>query len=476
MNFDNFILTVFLFLISLATMSYAQFDAHYWTHQYGAKGLLLNGAVIASSDDETNVFYNPGALGLDNNLGFAFSFLSPTYASLMANNFLGDKSQLTDSGFNFSPGFLAIRLQPFKSKKFTLALASFERFKSSIEFEDRITGPINQTGTFLLRADINFSRKVSEDWFAMGLSYNITKNLGIGISQYSTWHSQNLDFFFKKEVLLNSSPEEITASWRNELNYNISVYSGFISKLGISYCSDNFNIGATYTSPTYGILRSSVNYAQDDQRINPNEELVHVISNRNDIELENYKSPASIGFGVEIHTQKLCYSASAEYFFGIKEYVMFRDIDDPFDDLSQVISETEINLSTGNQSVLNFAFGLQYETNPNLTWVGGFRTDYNENTSLLINNSAQYLGLTPNVFHISGGGMFKKDNNTFSIGMDFGYGSREGGTQLANFDNVNIDNLYTFSGKNNVNNQFYSIMVFLTYDFIFKNNDKQENN
>ncbi len=474
MNINNVTLVAFLFLSFVTTIT-AQFDAHYWTHQYGAKGLLLNGAVIASSDDETNIFYNPGALGLDNNLGFAFSFLSPTYASLMANNFLVDKSQLTDSGFNFSPGFLAIRLKPFKSKKITLALASFERFKSNIQFKDRITGPINQTGLFLLRADINFSRKISEDWFAMGLAYNITKNLGIGISQYSTWHSQNLDFFLKKEVLLNSSPQTITASWRNEVNYSISTYSGFISKIGISYCSENFNIGATYTSPTYGILRSSVNYSLDDQRINPNEELVSVVSNRNDIELENYKTPASIGFGLEIHAEKLCYSASAEYFFGIQEYVMFRDIDDPFDGYSQVISETEINLITGNQSVLNFAFGLQYEANPKLTWVGGFRTDYNENTSLLINNSAQYLGLTPNVFHISGGGMFRRGNNTFSIGMDFGYGRREGGTQLANFDNVNIDNLYTFSGKDNVNNQFFSVMLFLTYDFIFKNYNQQEN-
>ena len=93
---------IFLILFGLLFgQMYAQIDSHYWTHQYGAKGLLLNGAVIASSEDETNIFYNPGAIGQDDNLGFAFSFLSPTYANLQANNFLGDNTSLTDSGHDF---------------------------------------------------------------------------------------------------------------------------------------------------------------------------------------------------------------------------------------------------------------------------------------------------------------------------------------------------------------------------------------
>ena len=56
------LLAIFAFLAVLPFAS-TQNDDHYWTHQYGAKGLLLNGAVIAATEDDTAVFYNPGALG-----------------------------------------------------------------------------------------------------------------------------------------------------------------------------------------------------------------------------------------------------------------------------------------------------------------------------------------------------------------------------------------------------------------------------
>ena len=48
------VFTLCFYLSSLQLFS--QTDAHYWTHQFGAKGLLLNGAVIASTEDETAVF------------------------------------------------------------------------------------------------------------------------------------------------------------------------------------------------------------------------------------------------------------------------------------------------------------------------------------------------------------------------------------------------------------------------------------
>ena len=48
-----------ILIVLFSNYSFGQTDSHYWTHQYGAKGLLLNGAVIASADDETNIYYNP---------------------------------------------------------------------------------------------------------------------------------------------------------------------------------------------------------------------------------------------------------------------------------------------------------------------------------------------------------------------------------------------------------------------------------
>ena len=48
-------------------------DAHYWTLQYGARSTLLGGAVIGSVSDVSGTFYNPGALGVADSLGFAIA-------------------------------------------------------------------------------------------------------------------------------------------------------------------------------------------------------------------------------------------------------------------------------------------------------------------------------------------------------------------------------------------------------------------
>ena len=64
--------TVALALLCAASPLAAQ-DSHYWTMQYGPRSSLLGGAVIGSVDDVSATFYNPGALGLADDLAFAVS-------------------------------------------------------------------------------------------------------------------------------------------------------------------------------------------------------------------------------------------------------------------------------------------------------------------------------------------------------------------------------------------------------------------
>ena len=51
-------------------------DSQYWTQQYGPRASLLSGAVIGSVGDISGTFYNPGALGLADELAFAISAMS----------------------------------------------------------------------------------------------------------------------------------------------------------------------------------------------------------------------------------------------------------------------------------------------------------------------------------------------------------------------------------------------------------------
>ncbi len=55
-----------LCLIIHSTSLFSQ-DYHYWSEQYGAESNLMGGAVIAGVQDNSAVFYNPGAVGFIEN-------------------------------------------------------------------------------------------------------------------------------------------------------------------------------------------------------------------------------------------------------------------------------------------------------------------------------------------------------------------------------------------------------------------------
>ena len=450
-----------------STTSYTQTDSHYWTNQYGAQGLLLNGAVIAAPSGETSLFYNPGAMGMDDNLGFAFSFLTPTFSSLQTTNLIGDNNSITDRSLGFAPGFLGVRFRPFNSKSLTVGVSKFKRFKTDINYQDRVISQVNGFNDFILRADLDFNRKTSEDWVGFGLGLNLGDNFGIGFTQFSVWHSQDLNIDFKNELLKSDDPTSTIQSWRYTTDYSFGLNSGFISKLGLSYKSELFCFGLTYTSPLYGIIYKSGSYNLEEYKVNTLLTELNSDSNRNDTRNIIYKTPHAIGLGIDIHSSKTTISISTEYFSNISRYRIIDERDDSFDGQSAVPNETSFVVDLENEAVINLAIGLQREVSEKATWVFGFRTDFNQNTTLNINNNPSYFGAVGDVFHISGGNMLNLKRNKFSCGLDVGLGRRIGGQQLVDLSNINPSTVFNFSEKRNVNNNFYSVMMFITYDFIF---------
>ncbi len=59
-------------LLASASVATAQ-DSQYWSQQCGPRASLLSGVVIGSVDDISGTYYNPGALGVADDLAFAIS-------------------------------------------------------------------------------------------------------------------------------------------------------------------------------------------------------------------------------------------------------------------------------------------------------------------------------------------------------------------------------------------------------------------
>ncbi len=445
----------------------AQTDAHYWTHQFGAKGLLLNGAVIASTEDETAVFYNPGAMTSDDDFNLSLSFLTPSYSLLNTKNFLGNGNTITDKNLGFAPGLGSLGFNPFGSEKVRMAITSFTRFKSNIRFRDRVVVDIRNNPDQLFIGNLEFDRRLSERWIGVGTSYKFSEYFSIGLSQFMTFHSESSTFTIQKELVDKFDPETLILGWRNRVKYSFSAKGGMISKIGMLAKFDDIKLGITITSPTYNYFLSKASYEYDDLKTY-GADSTKLISNLSSTNLEDYKTPLSIGLGMDFPFRKSHISFSIEYFKRIKKYSVIDDSDDPLNGLSPNSPDIPIFIEAGNKRVLNIAIGAQTKISEKFSLIWGFRTDFNQREINQNSSSAQFLSTTPDVYHISIGNSVKAWNSTFSYGFDYGFGRKRNNTQLVDFSDVNNSNLFDFTSNGSVISEFRTLNFILAYDFRFR--------
>ncbi len=463
-----------LFGLNISTSLFSQTDAHYWTNQYGAKGLLLNGAVIASTEDETAIFYNPGAMGTGEEFGLSLSFLTPTYSVLETRNFLGDGTKLVDRDFGFTSGFAAVGFRLFDNDKLRGGATTFTRFKSNLNYRGREIGNVPDSDMLIFIGNLDFQRRLSERWIGFGVSYKLTDELSFGISQFVVFHSESTNIEIGKEIVGRTSPENLILGWRSKLEYNFNASGGMVSKFGLSWQPNNFKFGLTLTTPTYNHIIRSASFEFDDFR-KPSPDTTLIKSNLSSLPLRAYKTPWSIGLGLDFAINPTTrISFSTEYFQEIERYTLLQDTDDPFDGFSLGDFAKEVSINVANKRVINVALGVQHILTEESTLILGFRTDFNQREEVKGFSDFAFLAATPSVFHFSGGGLFTVWGNQMSIGMDYGIGQRKNEQQLVDFSNITPEDLFAITPADNANSLYQSIVLVLTYDFIFKKKKKKK--
>lgn len=451
-----------MFCFSIAVVG--QVNSHYWSNQYGAKGLLLNGAVIGSADDETAIYYNPGAMGMKNNTGISLSFVTPTFSLFRNRKLLGNKSVIDDATVGLAPGLVAGLFKPFKSDKVVLGVTTFTRYYSDIDFKRRLLSDVAGTPEDFFLGEVVYDRRLVEQWFGVGIAYKIHEKFSVGLSQFATFHSEHLEFDFKKEILDRSDSEILHAAWKNRFRYGFSTYGGMLTKIGLNWKPYAIKFGLTLTTNTYYTIRSDANYEYDEQRIYQDEDNV----TQSDIvgtNLDAYKTPWSTGFGLEFPFKSMSISISGEYFGRIKEYNVIYDLKDPYEGQSVDGEERLTNIRLSNRRVINFSFGLQKEISRKLDLYYGFRTDISPTTFLDIGNGISFLGTSPDMYHFSLGASYDYGRNHFAVGLDYGFGFKAGGPQLLDSENITYNNIYTLKVDDVSETYAHVTTLFLTYDF-----------
>jgi len=441
----------------------AQLNSHYWSHQYGSKGLLLNGSVIASVNDETAIFYNPGAMSLTDEFGISLSLITPTYSQYKTSDFLGDNTSFKDQNLGLSPGLVAAILKPFKTDKISVGLTTFTRFRSSINVEDRFLKLVFANNDQIFQGEVDFNRRISENWFGVAISAQLSERLAIGVTQFVSFRGERVLLDFKKEILDRNNPGDLVAGWRSEFEFGYSANGGTLSKLGICWQPGEVRLGATFTTATYGIADQRADYAFDDQKVNFAGTNTSS-SNDQRTALSSYQTPWSFGIGAQLPLTSSILSISAEYFTAVGQYNLIDDIDDPLDGLSTEQNLIRTTVAQAASPVLNFGFGIEKEYDEKYTYFYGFRTDFSPNNLLDLSDEISFLANSPDIFHLSGGLAYSYQKSQFSVGLDYGFGFKVGGQQLTDIANVTQENIFEFSGNDSVNTTIHQIQLFITYD------------
>ncbi len=459
---------LFLWTLFNFGVANAQVDAHYWTNQYGGRALLLNGAVIASTDDETAVFYNPGAMamGEDDDFSLSLSFITPSHASLRTRNYFGQGRTIKDTEFGFAPGLAAIGFNPFKYDNFRVAITSFTRFKSNLRFRYRTLLPVQGAENQIYEANLDFSRRLSERWVGIGASWRIFDVIGIGVTQFVTFHSESTDFGLRQEIF-DGTTNALQVGWRSRTKYSFNTNGRMITKFGLSLHLNDIKIGVTLTTPSYRELWGKASYELDELKIFSPDSLT-LATNLDNAELLDYRTPLSVGVGVDVPIGKNRVSFSVEYFTSVPNYTLINDTDDPLDGLSETPVTTNFSVSTGNRQVTNFAVGCQTPISSKSTLIWGFRTDFNQRRKQQENVALQILSATPSVAHVSIGNVLEIWNSKFSLGLDYGFGLSNSNSPRLDVNKTNIDNLFDDPDIGKVNSRFRSLILIIAYDFKYR--------
>ena len=403
------------FLAAVGATSVSAQDAHYWTLQYGARSTLLGGAVIGSVSDVSGTFYNPGALGVADSLGFAIAAQVFEVERVTLEDGGGRGVDLVSNQSGIKPNLIGGMIPLGFLGSNVLSYSLITRQEGNADVTARIVNPPLDPGSGLdfFAGEVRLESRYNETWAGLSFASPLaSRKFGLGATWYVAFRTQrNRDQVLAEGLQSNGTAD--AAIVLEEFSYtNLRT----LGKLGAYYRGSRLTAGVTLTTPSVrigGVGEFGANvglFVPDSGRVAP--------TFQPDLRAD-YRSPLSIGAGLAFRlTPSTRLHGSFEWFDGLDQYNVM-DVQ-PFEDIAS--GDTLLaSVVDERRSVLNWAVGLEQRLSARWTGFASFSTNSSTNPEgLQLSDLSQ---TNWNILSFSIGADIRIGNNHVTLGATLGVGN-----------------------------------------------------
>ena len=472
--------TSLLILLIVASFTLHAQEFNYSLNGVGSRSNMLAGAVTAGVRDNSAIFYNPAGLAFIENSSLSVSSNGYYLGMFNAQNAVGSGLDLKSTTIDGLPQIVSF-IQKIPHLPISLTLAMVNRHYSNIRtsYRNEMLYDVleGNAGEELYVGSFSYYSKIREDWVGFGYGKKFSQNIGLGISTFVSYrnHSYFLDESADVYSVQNDTVENQLLSntrFSEELEYRDF---GLIFVIGGTYEVNGVKLGIKITTPRVNLgFVSKSELKRNIYRNNPEfEPEITKISVWQVRVPSRYRSPLEIDLGAnfrldDINTlhAKLAFSSRVRPYEILKENLA--EENNSSVELPNGIGKYD-NMTLANKPVLNAAVAIQRLLSDKFEVIVGFRTDFNylDEEKLDIKEDFVPGKLTLDLYHFSGGIIWKTEKYDLSLGGSFSFGYRNNARQFVNLSEPLVSN-DLFGIPANIARPFYSqIGAFLGFTYFF---------
>lgn len=471
----KFYLLIVLILLSLVVKAQ---DTQYWTQQFGSRTALLSGAVVGGSDDNTMVYYNPGALGFLDNVSISVNANAYRIENIRIFNALGQEADFKSNKFASIP-LLAGGMLKTKTDKWKIGYAFMAPVDFSFKGIARIDGTFDiaddaeSPGKEDVIGESGVTSKLSEVILGLGVGHALNERWAVGLTHLFTVRSQTYHRNLSVHMFLNNADETLASGI---LSQNVEYYNiRYAAKVGLNYRTPTWSWGLTFTTPSVRLMGNGTIAADITAyhlKLNGTDRMDGLASDRQDKLKTKFKSPFSVATGINYTMGRSIVGLTIQYFTSIGIYDVMQASPAAFvrpPELYENLGSDEfLRVKSAARPVFNVALGYEYDLNEKFSLLGSVRNDMSYYNNALSEERGIKTSISSwDIYHFMAGVTINHERSSMDIGLMLSAGKNDAYQQGGSLNNPTEENL--LQGSTTITKANYiSFGLLLGYTFNFK--------